>query len=99
MMEITKIGKALSNETRIKILSLISRDDRSSIETYREYRNEFADDKHRETIYRQLEHLVEVNLVEKYYDDEDQQLKYSLCCRKLLVDLNIGEVEVVDGSE
>ncbi len=71
-MEITKIGKALSNETRIKILGLISQDDRSSIETYREYQNEFADDKHRETIYRELEHLVEVNLVEKYYDDEEK---------------------------
>jgi Fe2+ or Zn2+ uptake regulation protein len=95
-MELTSIGGALSNETRVKILNLISAEDKSSIATHEEYKKRFSDSKHRETIYRELENLVESGLVEKYYDDQEQQLKYSLSHEKILIDLGDNSITPVE---
>jgi len=86
-MKIVKIGKALSSKTRLRILNLLDEKELSAIETYRRYKDKFNSNKHRETIYRELEKLVEANLVNKKYEDKNKKIIYSLKARKIEIDV------------
>jgi Fe2+ or Zn2+ uptake regulation protein len=66
---------------------------RSSIETFEQYGETYEDDKRRETIYRELENLVEAELVVKEYDETDGKIAYSLRHNQLLFDCRAGTIE------
>ncbi|WP_135851483.1 helix-turn-helix domain-containing protein [Halorussus salinus] len=95
-MEITQIGKALSSETRIKILDIVSENGHSSIETFEKYGEEYEDDKRRETIYRELENLVKAGLLSKEYDETDSQIVYRLKHQGLVINIDSVTVEPRD---
>jgi|SRR6056297_1572470 len=97
-MEATVVGKALGSRTRIRILRLLSGGARSSIETFEEYGKTYEDDKRRETIYRELENLVEAGLVAKNYDEADGKIVYNLRHGQILFDCRAGTVEPHDES-
>lgn len=97
-MEITEVGKALSNETRTKILHLLANGPLSAVQTFEHYRDEYEDEKHRESIYRELEHLVEVGLLAKGYNETEGQIEYELNRRELSIDLTAGTVEPHDDN-
>lgn len=92
-MDVTEIGKALSSETRIKILRLLAESPQSSIETYEQYERKYEEGKHRETIYRELENLVEAGLLAKEYNQATSQIEYSFKHQQLLVDLSNISIE------
>jgi DNA-binding transcriptional ArsR family regulator len=98
-MDVTKVGKAISNGTRVKILRILADSPRSSIETYERYEAKHAEGKHRETIYRELENLVEAGLLTKTYNETASQIEYSLEQRRLLIDLAHGTVEPYEVEE
>ena len=92
-MKITKLGKALSNDTRTNILKLLATGSHPSIETFERYNETYEEEKQRETIYRELENLVEVGLVAKEYNETAGQIEYRLRQQQLLVDLGDGTVK------
>lgn len=92
-MDVTEVGKALSNETRVNILRLLDDDSYSSIETFERYEAEYAEGKRRETVYRELENLVEAGLLTKEYNQTAGQIEYELRFQRLLIDLGDGTVE------
>jgi DNA-binding transcriptional ArsR family regulator len=77
-MEVTSVGHALSSETRVRLLRLIHRESMTSSQAFEQYQEEFNSPKYRESIYRELEELVEARLIEKQYDSEDKQLVYAV---------------------
>jgi DNA-binding transcriptional ArsR family regulator len=91
-MDVTEVGKSLSNETRVKILRLLSDGPRASIETYQKYEKRYGEGKHRETIYRELENLVDVGILKKEYNETAGQIEYRLKHECLLVELDEGIV-------
>lgn len=98
-MEVTEVGKALGSRTRISILSLLADGARSSIETFEQYDDAHEDKKRRETIYRELENLVEAGLVAKEYDEEDGKIVYRLRHNKIVFDCRAGTVEPHDEGD
>lgn len=98
-MDVTKVGKALSNETRVKILQILADSPRSSIKTYERYEEKYTEGKHRETVYRELENLVEAGLLTKEYNETASQIEYTFEQRQLLIDLADGTVEPYDAEE
>ena len=92
-MEVIAVGKALSSETRIRILRLLSERARLSSETFERYGEEYDDEKRRETIYRELENLVETGLLAKEYNETAGRIEYRLRNRRLLFDLESSTVE------
>ncbi|USZ68737.1 hypothetical protein NGM10_03120 [Halorussus salilacus] len=97
-MEITRIGQTLSSETRIKIVRLLADSPDSAVGAFERYERQHEEGKHRETIYRELENLVDAQLVSKEYNDERGRIEYVLRYERLSVDLVDGIVTPVDGG-
>lgn len=97
-MDVTEVGKALSNETRVKVLCLLADGPRSSIETYERYERKYEEGKHRETIYRELETLVDAEILTKEYNETAGQIEYRLKHRHLSVNLAAGTVTPHDAE-
>lgn len=91
-MDVTEVGKALSNETRVKILRLLADGPHSSIETYERYEEQYGEGKRRETIYRELETLVGAEFLAKDYSETAGQIEYRLKHEHLLIELAEGTV-------
>jgi len=94
-VDINKVGSALANPTRVRLLSLLSEQDYSASSAHEVYNERFSDEKHRESIYRELENLVEYGFLDKGYENDVKELRYSLRCERLQVDLVKSEVEVL----
>jgi len=95
-MELRQVAKALSNPTRINLLKIISENPRTAAETHRVYLEEY-EDKRRESIYRELELLVDANLIAKQYDGDDKGIKYHTLYENLIINIPAGRVEPEDG--
>lgn len=93
-MEITKVGKAVSNPTRVNILKLLCSQPYSASELHRQYIEEYDDDKHRESIYRELEKLQDFGLVEKKYESDKKSLYYEIKSTKITI--NLQNLEVIE---
>lgn len=76
-------AKALANRNRIKILSILKDKELTFDEVY----SELKVVKYKDTIYRYLEMLHKVGLVEKRYDQENKLLKYSLKTNELCFEI------------
>ena len=86
-MEIKNISSALSSETRLRILKILSASNLSSIDVHKEYIQKYPDKKHRESIYRELEILHTAGLLEKKYNSEGKQIEYGIKIKKFTIDL------------
>lgn len=91
-MDVTEVGKALSNGTRVKILRLLADGPRSSIETHERYEERYEEGKRRETIYRELETLVDAGILTKEYNETAGQIEYRMKHGRLLIELAEGTV-------
>lgn len=92
LMDITELGKAVSSKTRVRILQLLSENSYTASGLHKKYIDEFDDDKHRESIYRELENLVDLGLLEKEYESKNSSLIYRLEDLRYIVDLSESEV-------
>lgn len=98
-MDISDFGTALSNPTRANLLNLLNNSDYSATEAYEIYNQQFKDKKHRESIYRELENLVEAGLVRKEYSEDDKKLEYSLPYELAKVEFSTMNVELVKSDQ
>ena len=92
-MDLVEFGKSVSNQTRVRLLHLLSERDYSATEVYEIYDTQYNEKKHRTTIYRQLERMNDWGILDKYYDESEGELKYSLKCDNVRVDLSNSEIE------
>lgn len=95
-MNIEDVGAALSNLTRVRLLRILSDTSHTASSAHEEYDRRFSDSKHRESVYRELENLVEQGLVEKHYETESKELRYTPRFTRLELDLEQSEVRVVE---
>ena len=95
-MNINKVGSALANPTRVRLLRLLSEADYTASSAHDEYNKRFSDEKHRESIYRELENLVEQGFLSKDYEMEAKELQYSLRFERFEVDLKNSEISVLE---
>lgn len=95
-MDINEVGSALANPTRVRLLTILSEQDYSASTAHEQYNKRFSDEKHRESVYRELENLVEYGLLNKNYATKEKELRYSLRCERLEVDLVDSVVEVLE---
>lgn len=86
-LDLETVAKALSADTRLKILKLLVGKNLSSIEVYNDYKKKFHDDKHRETIYRALEILLDAGILDKRYDKKNKNVVYYIKHKELTIDL------------
>lgn len=91
-MDAVDAGKALSNNTRVRLLQILSDESLSATEAKEKHNTRFDEDTRRESIYRELEKLVELGFLNKDYDSEEKSLVYTLRFDSITVYLDSGEV-------
>jgi len=94
-MQLNELAKALSSETRLKIIKILSERELSALEVYEAYERAYKEGKHRESIYRELEKLVEANILKKVYNEKEKKIVYKLAIQKIIVDLPTQRVEII----
>jgi len=81
------VAKALSSDTRLKILRLLAEGEASAVHVYKLYNEKFSDRRERATIYRELEVLYKSNFLVKTYKEESKEIVYRLAARSISLDL------------
>lgn len=81
------MAKALSSDTRLKILKLLAEGEASAVHVYKMYNERFSDRRERATIYRELEVLYKSNFLVKTYKEESKEIVYRLAARSINIDL------------
>jgi len=81
------VAKALSSDTRLKILKLLAEGEASAVHVYKKYNEKFSDRRERATIYRELEVLYKSNFLVKTYREESKEIVYRLAARSINLDL------------
>ncbi len=81
------MAKALSSDTRLKILKLLAEGEASAVHVYKMYNEKFSDRRERATIYRELEVLYKSNFLVKTYKEESKEIVYRLAARSINLDL------------
>ena len=84
--EIISIAKILKSKTSLLILNYLTKKDASNQELYDNLKNK-VDISYRSSIFEVLKRIKKAGLVEKYYDDENNQIKYRLKYRHFSFDL------------
>ncbi|MHC1680799.1 MAG: ArsR/SmtB family transcription factor [Methanomassiliicoccales archaeon] len=86
-MEIEEVAKALSSDTRLKILKMLAEGEASAVHVYKMYNEKYSDRRERATIYRELEVLYKSNFLVKTYKEESKEIVYRLSARSINIDL------------
>lgn len=95
-MEIQQVGSALSNQTRLRLISIIVKEDSvTSKQAHELYTLEF-EELRRESIYKSLEVLVSAEILEKVYSEEDGGIVYQLKHEEILINLIEQHIEPVE---
>jgi len=81
------VAKALSSDTRLKILRLLADGEASAVHVYKLYNERFAERRERATVYRELEVLYKSNFLVKTYKEESKEIVYRLSARSINIDL------------
>lgn len=81
------MAKALSSDTRLKILKLLAEGEASAVHVYKMYNERYSDRRERATIYRELEVLYKSNFLVKTYKEESKEIVYRLSARSINIDL------------
>ena len=83
---------ALGSSTRIEILKILAAGPRNTAQVLDELDRRGFRVKYRESVFRALERLVSVGLVEKYYDNSRRGIHYRLLKVRLEIDFQTGQV-------
>lgn len=96
---IYQIVRALDNDFRLLILDKLTGTAMTEKELFDTLRNERPDLKYRESLYRQIETLVAVGLVKKFYDVNKRRISYISDATKIYIDLRAMAANIIDDSE
>jgi len=94
-MDIAKVISALNSDLRRKILKVLAENTYTVLGVLNKLKSKGLDVKHRETVYRALEKLVEAELVEKFYA-KDTGLCYKLSLTRITVEIRKEFLDIVD---
>lgn len=85
--KIQSIALNLKNPIKLHIIEYLSNKDGSNQEIFIELKK-INKIKYRSAIFGALKDLQEIGLIKKYYDDENNKLKYKLIVKNIKIDLN-----------
>lgn len=97
-MDLQQVSQALSNPTRLNLIRIIKENPCSAAEAHRRYIEDY-EGKKRESIYRELENLVEASLLSKEYNSQEKEIQYNSPYTMLRVNLDTLTIEPIEDEE
>jgi Fe2+ or Zn2+ uptake regulation protein len=95
LMDLLMLVQALDDTTRLELLKILSRRPKTVNEVSQELKKIGKHVKYRQTVYRALEKLLDVGLLDKHYE-KGRGLVYRLRYRKIYLDLKKMEAEMAN---
>lgn len=86
-MKIDEFCSALSSSTRVRIIKIIQKRELTAAECYKMFAEKYSNSLRRESIYKEMEKLLENGLLHKRYDNKTKKLVYALKIKKITIDL------------
>ncbi len=83
--DIISLARVLKSKTCLVILNYLTKNNASNQEIYDALKNKI-DIEYRSSIFEALKRIKGAGLVEKYYDDNDNQIKYRLKVKSISLD-------------
>ena len=96
--KIYKIIRALDNDLRLLIIDKLIGNSLTEKELFETISKERPDLKYRESLYRQIETLVQAGLVTKYYDTAKRRICYTCELDNISIDLKAMNVNVANDT-
>lgn len=96
---IYKIVKALDNDLRLLIIDKLKGTSMTEKELFEKISVEKPDLRYRESLYRQIETLVQAGLVRKFYDTGKRRICYTCDASHIFIDLNAMDASIVVENE
>lgn len=92
-MDVNEFGAAISDRTRLRLIEIIhEKGPMTSKQTHSEFVTRY-DDRRRESIYKALEKLVEVDILSKEYKGTEDGLVYELQHNIVEINLALREIQ------
>jgi|GEM_PF-5504189 len=95
---IYNIVRALDNDLRLLILDKLKGTPMTEKELFEKISKERPELKYRESLYRQVEMLVQAGLVRKYYDTGKRRICYTCDASHIFIDLNTMDANIVTNA-
>jgi Fe2+ or Zn2+ uptake regulation protein len=95
---IYNIVRALDNDLRLLILDKLKGTPMTEKELFEKISKERPELKYRESLYRQVEMLVQAGLVRKYYDTGKRRICYTCDASHIFIDLNAMDANIVTNA-
>lgn len=86
-MDLQRIGLVLRSKTRLRLIQVLADDRLSAQEIHSRVSERGGGHRHRESTYRDLEIMVDAEIMEKTYDKKEKAIVYRLVTRYLRLDL------------
>ena len=96
---IYKIVRALDNDLRLLIIDKLKGIPMTEKELFQLLNKERPDLKYRESLYRQVEMLVQAGLVRKFYDTSKRRICYTCDASQIFIDLRAMEANIVTDTK
>ena len=84
--DIISLAKVLRSKTCLAILDYLVKKNASNQEIYDKLKDKI-DIEYRSSVFEALKRIKDVGLVEKFYNDEDNQIKYKLKYKNISINL------------
>jgi len=95
-MNVDRKVNCLNSQTKILICMTLKNKTLSLRQIVENIEREIGKRQNRETIYRSLESLRQLNIVDKKYLPEDKKIKYSLNVKKIEIDFIKGSISFLN---
>ena len=90
------ILRALDSEVRRELIKIaLSKGPLDADNYYNEILARNFQIKYKESVYKELQLLVEAELLDKYYDIKSKKIKYKLSANKVIIDLKSMECHII----
>jgi Fe2+ or Zn2+ uptake regulation protein len=85
----------LASRTRLDILKILSNGSKTVKDVINELNSQKYNIKYRESVYRSIEKLKEIGLIEKYYDEKNKSIMYRMKVKKIVYEIDKDKIQLI----
>jgi len=90
-----RVFAGLASRIRLDILKILSDEPKTVKSVINELNSQKYNIKYRESVYRSMEKLKDIGLIEKYYDEKNKSITYKLKANKIIYEIDKDKIQLI----
>jgi len=90
-----RVFAGLASRIRLDILKILSNKPNTVKGVINELNSQKYNIKYRESVYRSMEKLKDIGLIEKYYDEKNKSITYKLKANKIIYEIDKDKIQLI----